>query len=536
MNALDYSIVILYSIAFLGLGYFFKDQKDGKDYFLGGKSFGWLPLGLSIMATQLSAISFISAPAFVGVREGGGLEWLSYEFGVPLAMIFLMGILVPPLYKSGVVSIYEYLERRFDISSRLLLSFVFLVSRAFATGVMVYAVSIILESVLEISFWQTLIVIGVITLIYSLQGGMKAVVYGDMIQMIILFLGIIICMFYGLHYVGGWDNFLTNLDKTRLDAVDFNSIGLGEGQEFGFWPMLIGGFFLYVSYYGTDQSQAQRTLSAKNMDTVRKTLLFNGLIRFPVTLTYCIMGLIIGTFVFSNPEFMSALMVESVGENGETIQTLKSDRMIPVFIANYLPHGIIGLLIVAILSAAMSTLSSTINSLTAVTMEDFITRFRKVESADYMKVSRVVAFIWGVFCIILAAFTGNIADTVIEAINKVGSVFYGPLLATFLLAITTKTTHAKGANIGLLVGLLVNFYLWLGVGDALFWFWWNAIGAVVTFTVGYIASMVLPGEAKEVDLDFSISLKNVFNREAIILIIFFVIIVLLSLSMKSILG
>ena len=168
MNTLDYIIVAVYALAFLGLGYFFKDQKDGKDYFLGGKSFGWLPLGLSIMATQLSAISFISAPAFVGLREGGGLEWLSFEFGVPVAMLFLMTVLIPPLYNAGIVSIYEYLERRFSASTRLLLSAVFLISRAFATGVMVYAVSIILESVLGVSFFTTLGIIGVITLIYSL--------------------------------------------------------------------------------------------------------------------------------------------------------------------------------------------------------------------------------------------------------------------------------------------------------------------------------------------------------------------------------
>ena len=157
MNTLDYIIVIVYALAFLGLGYLFKKQKNKNDYFLGGKSFGWFPLSLSTMATQLSAISFISAPAFVGMREGGGMQWLSYEFAVPLAMIFLMMVLMPPLYKSGIVSVYEYLEQRFDSSSRLLLSIVFQISRAFATGVMVYAVALILTSVLDIPFWQTII-------------------------------------------------------------------------------------------------------------------------------------------------------------------------------------------------------------------------------------------------------------------------------------------------------------------------------------------------------------------------------------------
>jgi SSS family transporter len=519
MNTLDYIIVVVYAIGFLGLGYIFKDQKDGKDYFLGGKDFGWLPLGLSIMATQLSAISFISAPAFVGLRAGGGLEWLSFEFGVPIAMLFLMAVLIPPLYKSGVVSIYEFLERRFSASSRLLLSFVFLLSRAFATGVMVYAVSIILESVLDISFWNTLGVIGVITLIYSLQGGMKAVVYGDMIQMIILFVGIIACLFFGLSELGGWESFTSQLDRSRLEAVDFSSLGFQKGEEFGFWPMVLGGFFLYVSYYGTDQSQAQRTLSARNMDVVRKTLLFNGLIRFPVTLSYCIMGLVIGTLVFATPEFATAIPDD------------RPDMMIPIFIRDYLPHGMIGLLIVAILSAAMSSLSSAINSLSAVTVEDFIARGKELEGKKYMVYSKLAALFWGIICILLAAFAGDIADTVIEAINKIGSVFYGPILATFLLAIMTKRTHALGANIGLAVGVLVNVYLWLYVPE-IFWFWWNMIGTVITLAVGYGTSLIIPGKAKEVVLDFKLDWSEFPKKEAIGLIVFFVVIVVLSMNLK----
>jgi len=519
MNTLDYIIVAVYALAFLGLGYFFKDQKDGKDYFLGGKSFGWLPLGLSIMATQLSAISFISAPAFVGLREGGGLEWLSFEFGVPVAMLFLMAVLIPPLYNAGIVSIYEYLERRFSASTRLLLSAVFLISRAFATGVMVYAVSIILESVLGVSFFTTLGIIGVITLIYSLQGGMKAVVYGDMIQMIILFLGILLCMGFALAEIGGWEAFTAQLDRDRLEAVDFSGWGFQKGEEFGFWPMLLGGFFLYVSYYGTDQSQAQRTLSARDMGVVRKTLLFNGLIRFPVTLTYCIMGLVIGTLVATTPAFQAAVPAD------------KPDMMIPVFIRDYLPHGVIGLLIVAILSAAMSSLSSAINSLSAVTVEDFIARGKTLKDGDYMRYSRYTAFAWGLVCIVLAAYAGEIADTVIEAINKIGSVFYGPILATFLLAIMTRRTHALGANIGLATGVLVNIYLWLYVPEV-FWFWWNAIGTLLTLTIGYGASRLLPGKAKEVVIDFKMDWNRLLGWEAALLFGFLVLIIGISMSLK----
>ena len=208
MNYVDYIVVFVYILAFLGLGILFRDNKTGKDYFLGGKSFGWFPLALSTAATQLSAISFISAPAFVGLKKGGGMMWLTYEFAVPLAMLFLMVFLIPPMFKAGIVSVYEYLERRYSASTRILLSAVFQVSRAFATSVMVYTVALILMSVLDIPMWQTIVIIGVVTLIYSYQGGMKAVVYGDVIQMLILFGGIIICLGAGLSNLGGWGNWL----------------------------------------------------------------------------------------------------------------------------------------------------------------------------------------------------------------------------------------------------------------------------------------------------------------------------------------
>ena len=192
MNYLDYFIILFYLVGFLVIGYIFKKNKSSNDFFLGGRAIGWGPLSLSTMATQLSAISFISAPAFVGLKEGGGLQWLTFEFGVPLAMAFLMIAIVPTLYKSGVVSVYEYLENRFDASSRLLISIVFQISRSVAAGVMIYTMALILQSAFNIDFWISIIIIGLITMIYSFQGGMKAVIWGDVIQMIILFIGIII--------------------------------------------------------------------------------------------------------------------------------------------------------------------------------------------------------------------------------------------------------------------------------------------------------------------------------------------------------
>ncbi len=520
MNYVDYIVIVSYIIGFLLLGRLFKDNKDSKDYFLGGKSFSWFPLSLSTIATQLSAISFISAPAFVGMKKNGGMMWLTYEFAVPLAMLFLMVFLIPPMYKAGIVSVYAYLEKRFSTSTRVLLSGVFQISRAFATAVMVYTVALILTSVMDIPMWQTILIIGLVTLIYSYQGGMKAVVYGDMIQMIILFGGIVICLIAGLNHIGGWGEFTANLDRSRLDAVNFDSMGLQKGDEFGFWPMLIGGFFLYASYYGTDQSQVQRLFSAQDMGTVKKTLLFNGLLRFPITFVYCAMGLVIGTLAITQTGFMQSIPAD------------KPDLMIPIFIRDYLPHGVIGILMVAIFSAAMSSLSSAINSLSAATVEDFFNRDNSLPNDRYMSYSKYAALFWGSLCIILAFFVGDIADTVIEAINKIGSIFYGPILATFIAAIAVKRVNAIGANVGIIAGVLVNIYLWRFVPEV-FWFWWNAVGAVVTLTVGLLVSLIVnqPSKGEESTLEKT---WNVDWQKAIILILFFIAIIIISINVPNI--
>ena len=492
---------------------------------------GWLPLSLSTMATQLSAISFISAPAFVGTKEGGGLKWLTYEFGVPIAMAFLLVAIIPTLYKAGIVSVYEYLEKRFDASSRLIISFVFQISRSVATGVMVYTMALILQATISIDFWVSILLIGLITMIYSFQGGMKAVIWGDVIQMSILFFGIVICLRYGITELGGVDNFLTQVDKSRLTAVDFSKWGFNnadKNDEFGFWPMVIGGFFLYASYYGTDQTQSQRLLSASGMSTIKKLLLANGLFRFPITLTYCIMGLVLGTLLLQDSSFQQSL--DTVYQSNITIlEGKKADLMVPVFIIKYLPNGIIGILIVAVMSAAMSSLSSTVNSLSAVTLEDFVKRFNpNMSDKKYVNYSRLLSVFWGLVCLFFAFFAGSIEGTVIEVINKISSVFYGPILAAFVLAILTKKTHALGANIGIVVGVLFNMYLWLYVPEV-FWFWWNAIGCITTILVAYTLSVLIKQKVNQgLELTFYKAKKTVF-----ILLAYFALIVVFANLLRS---
>jgi len=549
MNWLDYSIVLTYILSFLGMGYFFKENKDSKDYFLGGKSMGWFPLSLSTMATQLSAISFVSAPAFVGLKLGGGMKWLTFEFAVPLAMIFIMVVIIPPLFRSGVVSIYEFVEKRFSASTRLILSIVFQISRALSTGVMVYITAIILQSVLDVDYVYTILIISVITIIYSWQGGMKAVVWGDAIQMIILFTGLLICLFYGYNLLQEFGGLAEGFNPERLQVIDYN-LGIGEGNEYGFLPMLIGGFFLYVSYYGCDQTQAQRLLSAKNEKTIRTLLMANGLFRFPVVLVYCTMGLILGGLITAAPDFLEQIAAttqkhfpEEYAANG-----IKADLMVPVFIIKYLPHGLIGLLMVGIMSAAMSSLSSTVNSLSAVTVEDFFNRGAKKgtrSAKEYMLISKGAVVFWGGVCIAASFLFGGSKSAVIEIINAIGSVFYGPVLVTFLLAFFSKKVNHIGMNAGIIGAVLINLIFSktmqeifnIDLGFDIFWIWLNFTGTALALIIAYVVTMLTKNVAvKKVSVDISLKKEDFMIKEVYILLAFFVIILVFSYFIPSIFG
>lgn len=568
MNWLDYTIIGVYLIGFMAMGYFFKENKNSKDYFLGGKSLGWFPLSLSTMATQLSAISFISAPAFVGLKANGGMKWLTFEFGVPIAMVGIMFFIIPPLYKSGIVSIYEYLERRFSPSTRKLISVVFQISRALGTGVMVFTMALIIQAVAGISFHWTLLIISVVTLVYSYQGGMKAVVWGDAIQMIILFFGLIICLVIGYSLMKDTGTF-TGFDTERLQVIDVSNLGFFSGEEYGFWPMLLGGLFLYLSYYGTDQTQAQRLLSAKNEGTIKKLLLANGLLRFPVVLVYCIMGLVIGYLVTNIPEFYESIKETTrIHYPAEFAKSgIKPDLMMPVFITNYLPNGLIGILMVGIMSAAMSSLSSTINSLSAVTIEDFFNSGeKKLSEKKYMFLSKGLVIFWGTVCILAAYLFGNSESTVIELINAISSLFYGPILAAFVIAIFFKKVNHIGMNTAIITAVVVNLifkylpelvYLFsqgsfysgdvsihtalaeIGIHNVLdlFWIWYNLTGFIIAIFVAVIVSKLTSKvPAKQLDVTYTFNKKDLLQKESVILILFFILILLISYFLPTILS
>jgi Na+/proline symporter len=374
---------------------------------------------------------------------------------------------------------------------------------------------------------------------------MKAVVWGDALQMIILFIGLIVCFFYG------WQLFTelpdAALDASRFEVVDYNW-GFTEGETYGIVPMIVGGFFLYASYYGCDQTQAQRLLSAKDEGTVKKLLLANGLLRFPVVLLYSVMGLVIGSLAINTPDFMNAIVEitkqhfpEEYANNG-----IKADLMMPVFILKYLPHGLIGLLMIGILSAAMSSLSSTINSLAAVSVEDlFKKKADDLDSKKYMRFSKGAVLFWGVVCIGAAYLFGGSHSPVIEIINAIGSVFYGPILATFVLAIFSKKVNSVGMNIGIIVSVAINLLLSTTVqkifgfdlGIHVFWMWLNFTGFILAVIIAYAVSMFTKSDdlSEKINIEYSLKDINIFQKVPMILIGFFVFIIAFSFWIPTIL-
>ena len=499
MNLLDWLVIFIYIAFILLLASFIRrSQKDIGDYYLAGKRMRWWQSGLSTMATQLSAISFVSAPAFVAIKKGGGLKWLCYEFGVPIGLILVMAIIIPRLHRGRYISIYEYLEDRFDSGVRTLVSVLFQVGRGLATAVAVLAGGIVLSTALSISTASAIILVGVITIIYDMLGGIAMVIISDVLQMAIIFAGILLCGGVALSIVD-WGSAWAVLSPERTVILDFSHYGFsGEGQ-YGFWPMVIGGIFLYASYYGCDQSQVQRELTVRDVGEVKKSLLVNALGRFPLVLLYCLVGVFVGA-LFVQPDSLQKI-AEAMNTSPESIRAVLEkdpDRMLPLFILSYLPHGVIGFIFVAIMAALMSSLDSALNSLSATTMVDIYKRFLKpaADEKHYLIASRVITCLWGIFCVSAAllflGFGEATRQTTLVLINAVGSLLYGPILAAFILGMMVKRARAAPLKMGIVSGIAANLCLWQFTDVS--WLWWNVLGFLATFLVTCFLSQ---GEIKE---------------------------------------
>ena len=526
---IDWIVIIIYLFSLILLsGYLSRDQKSKEDYFVAKRTLGPFKLSVSVIATQCSTNSIIGAPAFIAFASGGGLVWLQYELAIPIAMIFIMIFIFPIFYKLKLISIYEYLESRFDKKTRLLLSGLFQFIRVFATAVTVYSFSIIIELITGLHIIYSVLILGLCTIIYDVLGGIKAIIYSDILQMSILIIILSGTFIYMLNSFDGFINMINIFPDDRLKSFNFSSHGLGDNETFAFLPMLFGGFFLYVSYYGCDQSQAQRELSVRNQNEGQKIFLYNSLMRFPLVLLYCLIGIGISVYAIQNPSFLSKIPYT----NG----SINYNLALPVYLIEQLPIGILGLALVALFAAAMSSIDSVLNSLSATTMEDFLKNLNKNQPWSARKelfYSRVCTFFWGLIALILSFFVDNIASTVLEAINKVGSLINGPILGVFLLGIFTCRVNGNGACIGLIVGFSLNIVLWIFF-PAISWLWWNVFGFVATYYTGILHSFIISrNKSHKNSYNWSIyefKFKRNWINRYIILLLWFVLIFLICLT------
>lgn len=530
MVMIDWAVIGLYLVVLLVLAVFHgRGQHNVQDYYLAGRKIKWWQSGSSTMATQLGAISFVSAPAFVAMKENGGLKWLCYEFGVPLGILIVMFIIIPILHQRNYISIYEYLEKRFDRGVRTLVSLLFQLGRGLATAVSILAGGLILSTALPFTTAQAILIVGAVTILYDVIGGIRIVILSDLMQMVVIIFGLAICG-YTAYQLVGWNAAWQALEPGRFAILDFKQWGLTTEGSYSFWPMTVGGIFLYASYYGCDQSQVQRELSVSTGEEVQKSLMINSFGRFPVVLLYCLMGVFVGA-VFVQPEFMQQIAAKQGITTAGLKELLQSDpdRMVPLFILTFLPAGVVGFIFVAIMSALMSSLDSSINSLSAVTMEDVYKRYFKPDAngKHYLVMSKIFTLFWGVFCIIAAlVFSGageTSRQTTIVLINAIGSLLYGPILAAFVSGMLLKNSTASGIKAGITVGIVVNILLWQLTDIS--WLWWNLTGFLVTILTATTFSVgrLRPGKIISLEPGLKVA-RPVFKknwRKSFYLVIFY---------------
>ena len=355
LSALDVAIVVVYLVGVVGMSYAFaRKQRTGEDYFLAGRNMRAIPLALSILANQASAVSLVGAPAFVALRDGGGLRWLQYELALPIAMLVLIVVFLPALRSVPGSSIYAYVETRFGHPTRQALAGSFLLSRGLALGVILYASALVVSTAIGWPITWSILAIGVFSVAYTSLGGLAADIWSDVAQFVLLWGGVFVAAAYV--FVHGGRDVIDAIPLARAEPFVLGATGLRDGTTFALWPMLFGGVFLYLSYYGCDQSQAQRLLAARTDGDARRALVWNGLLRFPLVLTYCVFGLLLAGLLRVDASFAAQMASKPV------------DSLVPTFMMTYLPSGLRGLLLAAILAAAMSSIDSALNSLAAVTL------------------------------------------------------------------------------------------------------------------------------------------------------------------------
>ena len=547
MELLDW-IVLTSTLAFIVLYGIWRNNshKNIQEYLKGGNEARWWTVGLSVMATQASAITFLSTP---GQAYHDGMGFVQFYFGLPFAMLIICLFFIPIYHRLKVYTAYEFLENRFDLRVRTLTAILFLVQRGLAAGITIYAPAIILSVVLGWNLKLMVLFVGTLVITYTLVGGTKAVNVTQKQQMFVIFLGMFIAFGFILYRFPEGISFSDALHIAgkagKLEVLDF-SIDLNS--RYTFWSGLTGGLFLALSYFGTDQSQVQRYLSGKSLKESQMGLIMNGLLKVPMQFFILLVGVMVFVFyqfepapINFNPKAVAAVKTSSEAEAFKTleIENLDTQRKLKVallqgntsediqrlskeelaqrtrakvlitkaapeqepndkdyvfisFILGYLPSGLIGLLIAVIFSAAMSSTASELNALAATTTVDLYQRNVSEKSeAHYVKASKGFTLGWGLIAILFAS-VGNLFENLIQLVNIIGSVFYGTILGIFLVAIFIK--QIKGKAIFWAAVLSEAFIIFLFYQDAVSFLWLNLIGAVFTVLLGFIFQKILNEE------------------------------------------
>jgi len=468
LNKLDLAIIALYlaGITLFGLR-FRKRQRSLRDYFLAGRDIPWWAIALSIVAAETSTLTIISIP---GLAYDTNLTFLQVVMGYLAGRIVISFVLLPHYFRGDLYTAYELIERRFGRGLRSLTAGLFLLTRAAAEGVRVYAVSIVVSIALGTGEVASIAIITALTLIYTFEGGLAAVIWTDVVQTAIYVGGTLVGLVTILHLVpGGWAAIHTTAASAgKLQVFDFRP---NFWLPYTFWAGVLGGTAFITASHGTDQLIVQRLLAARGQKQSALALLSSGIAIFFQFALFLIVGIMLWAFY----------RVPSAHFG-------KPDRIYPTFIVSQMPHGISGLLIAAILAAAMSNLSAALNSLSSSTVMDFFMHFRPhIDERAQMRLSRLATFFWAMVLFGLAILALQKVGRVVEVGLQIASVAYGALLGVFLLGVLTKRANQWGAMVGMLFGFSAELYLWR---IQVPWTWWVLIGTAMTFAVGYACSLL----------------------------------------------
>ncbi|MGQ0647925.1 MAG: sodium:solute symporter [Gemmatimonadaceae bacterium] len=520
-----------------------------RGYFLANRSLPWWAVGLSVMATQLSAITMIGT---TGQGATDGLRFVQFYFGLPLAMVILGVTLVPFLHGANVFTAYEYLEKRFDAKTRSLTAFLFLLSRGLSCSVIISAPAIVFSSIFGWPISWSVAIMGVPTVLYTMIGGVQAVTWADVKQMVLVVTAIVsVIVVLLLRIPVSADDALTIAGSVgRMRAFDFS---FNINETYTFWSGLIGGTFLMMSYFGTDQSQVQRYLTAKSVDEARSSLLISAYWKIPLQALILLTGVLVFVYYQFQPQpllfnpaharrvqqadssgyaalqsrFQAALAIrrdaaQALATNSETdptaddafraadqgVQALRTEALaragqvtgeptrdvnyiIPHFVLHDLPLGLAGIFLASVMAAAMSAVAAELNSLATATVIDFYRRWFRTEGSDrhFLNVSKAATVGWGIFACVMATFAASLGS-LIEVVNRYGSFFYGSILGVFLLAMIKRAT-ATGAFIGMIAGISAVAAVAFGAPRVSF-LWHNVVGAVAVVAVGALLSIGRP--------------------------------------------